>query len=525
MKFEFKNSILALILIFLITYLGYFTEQSEFAKIIGCYLPLFAIYAFTLKKIETKNAIYFFVATGILLRFILLFSHPNLSDDLYRFIWDGRLLINGFNPFDHLPTYYIDNQIAIEGITPTLFSKLNSPEYFTIYPPIAQLTFATAVGLFPNSIWGSALVMKLFLFFFEIGSIFLIIKLLRKFKMPPKNVLIYALNPLIIIEICGNIHFEGAMIFFLLLAIWLMVSDLLSFQNLVNLNATYLPESQEIQVQNRGQQSLTKSWRLSKSGMFSAIAFALSIASKLLPLMFLPFLIKRLGWKNSFQYFTIIGITLVLLFFPLINGVFIENFGNSLNLYFQKFEFNASLYYVARWIGFQTIGWNMISVIGPALAICTPILIFLMAGLEKFNFKPPAPKGERTVQNNRKSNHLPQSNSPLGAGGEHTTNTIGIWQTLPQKFLFAICIYLLFTTTVHPWYVALPVVLCSFTSFRFPVVWSALMVLTYINYSYPIYQENLWMVGIEYTILGFFLIYEAILAYKLREVRYLRTQN
>lgn len=499
LDFNLKNSILSLFLIFLTIYLGYFTQQADFTKIIACYLPFFAIYAFILKKTATKNAIYFFVATGIFLRFLLLFSYPNLSDDLYRFIWDGRLLLNGINPFDHLPKYYIDNQIAVDGITPDLFSKLNSPEYFTIYPPVAQLTFAIAVWLFPNSIWGSALVMKLFLFLFEIGSIVLIISLLKKWKLPLKNVLIYALNPLIIIEICGNLHFEGAMIFFLLLAIWLLVKLEIRYQ---------IPERYPLPALG-----------------FSAVAFALSIASKLLPLMFLPFFIKRLGWKKSVQYFAIIGITLAVLFFPLINGVFIENFGNSLNLYFQKFEFNASIYYLARWIGFQTIGWNMIAVIGPALAVCTPVLIFLMAGLEKVGQHPPAPKGEQLQINNVESNHLPLTNSPLGAGGEHTTTAKNIWQNLPEKLLFAICIYLFFTTTVHPWYVALPLVLCSFTRYRFPLVWSGFIVLTYINYSYPTYHENLWIVGLEYATLGLFLIYELNLTHKFPQVRYLRGRN
>ncbi|MFT4759971.1 MAG: alpha-1,6-mannosyltransferase [Paraglaciecola sp.] len=498
MDFNLKNSILASILIFLTIYLGYFTQQADFLRIIGCYLPFFAIYAYILKKIDTKNTIYFFVATGIFLRLVLLFSYPNLSDDLYRFIWDGRLLINGFNPFDHLPTHYIDNKIAVEGITPELFAKLNSPEYFTIYPPIAQLTFATAVGLFPNSIWGSALVMKLFLFLFETGSILLIIKLLQKLKLPLKNVLIYALNPLIIIEICGNLHFEGAMIFFLLLAVWLL----------------FLADIKWSKV------SVT--FKSNAYFMSSAIVFALSIASKLLPLIFLPFFIKRLGWKKSIQYFTIIGITLAILFLPLINGVFIKNFGNSLNLYFQKFEFNASIYYFARWIGFQTTGWNMIAVIGPALAICTPISIFLMVGREKIERSPPAPKGEQIQVNNQESYHLSGSNSPLEARGQHATNSLNIWRTLLPKLLFAICIYLFFTTTVHPWYVALPLVLCCFTRFRFPVIWSGFIVLTYINYSYPIYQENLWIVGLEYVTLGLFLTYELKLTNKFPQVRYLR---
>ncbi|MEL6721147.1 MAG: mannosyltransferase, partial [Bacteroidota bacterium] len=205
-----------------------------------------------------------------------------------------------------------------------------------------------------------------------------------------------------------------------------------------------------------------------KKVIYSALSFALSIASKLLPLMFLPLLIKRLGWQKSLLYFSIVGSTVLLLFLPLISGAFLQNFGNSLDLYFRKFEFNASIYYLIRWIGFQIKGFNLIAKIGPALALGTLIGISALSLYER------KPKIDR----------------------------------LPLMMLFAICIYLSFTTTVHPWYVSLPLVLCCFTNFRFPVLWSGLIFLTYINYSYTSYQENLWVVGLEYVLVWVFFIFE-----------------
>ena len=349
---------------------------------------------------------------------------PNLSDDIYRFIWDGRLLVNGYNPFEHLPSHYMEQATRIAGLTQELYQALNSPNYFSIYPPIAQLNFALAVFLFPNSILGSAIAMKFFLFAFEIGSIFLIIKLIHYFQLPPKNVLLYALNPLIIIEITGNLHFEGAMIFFLLLAV-------------------YLATKQKYD--------------------WSALAFALSVASKLLPLMFLPFFIARLGWKKSLRYFAIVGICLIVLFSPLVSGVFIHNFSNSLNLYFQKFEFNASIYYLFRWVGYQWKGYNLIQGIGPLLAMGTLTTILILAFWER-----------------KRAN----------------------WNNLATTMLCAISFYLAFTTTVHPWYTALPLVLCIFTPFRYPVIWTGMIILTYINYSYIPYWENLWIVALEYAVVA-----------------------
>lgn len=271
--------------------------------------------------------------------------------------------------------------------------------------------------------------MKAFIFLFECGSIYLIVKLLKHFQLPFRNVLIYALNPLIILEITGNLHFEGAMIFFLLLAIWLLVKQ---------------------------------------RNTLSAITFAFSIVSKLLPLMFLPFLIKRLGWKKSIQYFSVLGLTLILCFSPLLNQTFINNFANSLDLYFQKFEFNASVFYALRWMGLQVRGYNMIQTLGPLLALTVLGLISYRAYKE----------------------------SKLD------------YPSLFLSLLFAISTYLFLATTIHPWYVSMPLVLCLFTRFRFPMIWSGVIMLTYINYSYPVYFENLWIVGLEYLIVFGYLVYE-----------------
>lgn len=448
-----KNTLLlfSAVTFFLLTwFLGYQIERSQFFYLITHYGFFFLLYLAVYYYSSDSKTILFYTGVGIGIRFLLIFAFPNLSDDVYRFIWDGRLIANGINPFDHLPTYYIEEGVKVKGITTALYEQLNSPDYFTIYPPVNQFIFATAAYLTPDSITGSSIVMKSFLFLMEAGSLYLIIQLLKHFKLPEKNVLLYALNPLIIFEIMGNIHFEGPMIFFLLLSVWLIAIK----QQLVG----------------------------------SAVAMALSIASKLLPLIFLPFFILRLAknpvirplkfnilswfqeidWARNLLFFGTLGASLLLMFFPLFSGTFLANFGASLNLYFQEFEFNGSIYYVLRWLGYLRKGYNVIESLGPSLSILAFLsILFLM-------FREQSPK----------------------------------WNNLFKQFLFAISIYLFLSMTVHPWYVALPIVCCLFTSFRFPILWSGLIFLTYINYNYVVYQENLWMVAIEYILIGIFVAYE-----------------
>jgi len=426
--FPKQNIALAILMLLCTVGLGFGVEQSTFSKIAIAYFFFFGAYFWIIGRKENPN-ITFWLYVSLLLRLVLLFAFPKLSDDIFRFVWDGRLWLAGYNPFDHLPSWYIELGVEVEGLSVELFKQLNSPDYYTIYPPLAQLTFTIASWLSPNSIWGTALVMKLFLLLADIGSIALLIRLLNHWSLPIKRVLWYALNPLLIVEMMGNLHFEGVMIFFVLLSLWLLVRS---------------------------------QW------IWSAMAIAMAIAAKLLPLMFLPFLIKRLGWKRSVQYFSIMGLTLLACWLPLLNAHFIENFGSSLDLYYRQFEFNASFYYLMRWWGFQMQGNNLIAFIGPIMALIVLFIILL------------------------KTYREPGKN----------------WLQLPELWLFAISFYLAYATTIHPWYVALPVVLSIFTQWRWPLLWSALIWLTYINYSYPSYFENLWIVAFEYSVVAGCMIWE-----------------
>ncbi|MBK7872219.1 MAG: hypothetical protein IPJ74_16870 [Saprospiraceae bacterium] len=377
-----------------------------------------------------SNNISFWLGLGILLRIVLVFSFPNLSDDIYRFYWDGLLSTHGYNPFVYLPDYYIQNNILSEYLTPELYNKLNSKDHYTIYPPILQAIFAIAAWLSPKNIIVAGIIMKFFLLLSEIGSILLIKKILQKFKLPEKNILLYALNPLIIVEIVGNLHFEGFMIFFLLLSLWFIINNRFTL---------------------------------------SAFAMAGAIASKLLPLMFLPFLIARLGWRRSIIYFLMIGLLLLALFIPLINSLFFENFGNSLNLYFRQFQFNASVFYIIKWFNKIFFGdAYIIKTVGPILAMITFFSIIILTFIRK--------------------------NKDL--------------IFLPESWLFAISIYLLNTPIVHPWYITLPVTLSLFTKWRYPIIWSGVVWLSYSHYWGGGFQENYLLIVTEYVIVTLFFIWE-----------------
>jgi hypothetical protein len=162
------------------------------------------------------------------------------------------------------------------------------------------------------------------------------------------------------------------------------------------------------------------------------------------------------------------GATLVVLFLPFYSVDLIPNFFSSLRLYFQTFEFNASLYYLLRWIGYQFAGYNIIAALGTALAIAAFITIVIIAVTEK------------TVT----------------------------WLSLFQAMLMCLTAYFLLATTVHPWYITSLVLISLFTSYRYPIVWSVVIILSYAAYRTVPYSENLWLVAVEYMVVLSYMGYE-----------------
>ena len=140
------------------------------------------------------------VIAGIVFRLCLVFSIPALSDDIYRYVWDGRVQWAGINPYEFAP---VAEELA-HVRDALIFPKINHPELPTIYPPIAQMAFWVGYG-----ISGGILGIKVLLVCADLIAGWLLICLLRHFEQRPQWVLIYLWHPLIVVEIAGNGHIES----------------------------------------------------------------------------------------------------------------------------------------------------------------------------------------------------------------------------------------------------------------------------------------------------------------------------
>jgi hypothetical protein len=175
---------------------------------------LFALYALALAVIFRKRSrpisVALIVGFAVLFRVALLSSPPVLSSDVYRYIWDGRVQTAGINPYLYPPSAQELVPIRDEEI----FFHINRRDVPTIYPPGAQMLFAFSAVIFPNSVTG----LKALMLLFDIGTLLLILHLLKKTGTRSDRVLLYAWSPLVIFELAGSGHLEVLMLPFVLLA-------------------------------------------------------------------------------------------------------------------------------------------------------------------------------------------------------------------------------------------------------------------------------------------------------------------
>lgn len=318
-------------------------DRTDFIKLLTLYLALFYL-CLRLIQFEKWN-LKFLLVIGIVFRMLFLSSEPNLSQDFYRFIWDGHLVGNLMNPYLEIPDNLIGQKDLVIANAQVLYEGMGSlsAKHFSNYPPLNQLFFALAAILGGKSVIGSVLVMRTVIILSDIGIFYFGRKLLKTLNRPPHLIFWYFLNPLVIIELTGNLHFEGVMLFFFVWALYLVS---------------------------------IKKWSV------AAVPYALSICVKLVPILFLPLFLKHLGLKRSAVFYVIVVAICLALVIPFYSAEFVTNYSKTVGLWFSNFEFNAGLYNFIKQISLQFDGkpWELIKTYGKI----TPIVIILFVLLFTF---------------------------------------------------------------------------------------------------------------------------------------------
>ncbi|MBV9248137.1 MAG: DUF2029 domain-containing protein [Acetobacteraceae bacterium] len=205
-----------------------------------------------LRRTFTRGALVVVIGIAIAMRIPPLMDMAFLSSDIYRYVWDGRVQVAGFNPYEYIPADAALAPFQDEAI----YIHINRRDYApTIYPPAAQIVFAT-VAYIDDSVFA----FKAAAVVFEALAIGCVLVLLRLARLPLERVLIYAWNPLVVWSFAGNGHVDA-------IAIGLL--------------------SVALVLRTRGRD------------LISGVVFGAAVLVKLLPLAVAPALWRRAAWWRA----------------------------------------------------------------------------------------------------------------------------------------------------------------------------------------------------------------------------------
>jgi len=243
-----------------------------------------------------KNGLLLFLfVTGIIFRVTLFPSDITTSDDVYRYIWEGKVITNGYNPYKTAPNAEILNHLH----TADYPVKVSFPNMPAIYPPYSQVIFAASYKIAGESFWG----LKLFYLLSEIATMFFLIKLLYLKKKNPLNIIYYAWLPLPVLEFFGNVHLDPLGITFIVMFVY------------------YIE---------------TKKYYLGTA------ALAISFLAKLYPIFLFPLLFKKLNFKQLVYCSLLFAAVCLLFYTPFLDkDLSILKF---ISTYLSSWQFNGSIF-------------------------------------------------------------------------------------------------------------------------------------------------------------------------------------
>lgn len=268
----------------------------------GLLVILLAVILYCGERYPPDWPLWLIPAIALAIRVPFLMRPPELSDDIYRYLWDGLQLLSGQNPYA-LPPAEIT---AATAFLAKIRNAVNHPELVTIYGPAAQLFFGLA-----SLSGGTVLGFKAALILVDLGCCAGICLLLRRLRIPAWKGVLYAWHPLPVLEIAGSGHIDGVGLFFLLAALLIVTKN------------------------NDSTDTARTPWA---AGLFAGCA----VLVKLFPAVFLPgFLLaptkQKWFWAVSFTAaFLLTSIALAVPFCPeLANGL------QTLHTYTANWEFSS----------------------------------------------------------------------------------------------------------------------------------------------------------------------------------------
>jgi len=243
----------------------------------------------------SKKIIWVILVFSLVFRLTLLPATP--SNDIFRYLWEGKIQLHGINPYSQPPV-----SLNLEHLRDNFFSGISHKHLTAIYPPLTLMVFAIA-----NFISHSFVSIKSAFLLFDILSIFVLVKYLKVMRKEPANVLIYAWSPLVLVSFAARGHCDSLQIFFVMLALYLY--------------------------------SIRKNAK-------SVVSISLAVMSKFVSIIIVPFLIPR----EKTRYLAILFLVIILLYLPYCSAV--KGLFSTLFQFGTQYRYNDSIHFLFLCLSF-----------------------------------------------------------------------------------------------------------------------------------------------------------------------------
>jgi hypothetical protein len=140
------------------------------------------------------------IAVAVVMRIALLFASPQFSDDLWRYLWEGKVGRELLDPFAQSPLSFADSDLVIDD---PFWPHVNNPEITAIYPPAAQQIFRAVAALCYASP-----AMKAAMVLFDLAVLALLVAAMRPRGLALWAAIGWGWSPLVCFEVAGSGHLD-----------------------------------------------------------------------------------------------------------------------------------------------------------------------------------------------------------------------------------------------------------------------------------------------------------------------------
>ncbi|NQU38229.1 MAG: DUF2029 domain-containing protein [Actinobacteria bacterium] len=230
---------------------------------------VFAFAAYTVLRAPKRLAIWLILGGGAVLQVVAMTAPPQTSTDYYRYAWDGRVQAAGINPYEYAPIdpaladlrdpwLFPDGRTCPEDGVEQECPLMNRPTVNTIYPPVSQVYFFVVEKLSPSG--SQALPLQFAAGLMGVGVTVALIVIARARGSDPRRAVLWSWCPLVVVELGNNAHVDGLSSLLVVVALGLLARPLAL---------------------------------RTRDAVGGGVALGLATATKLLPAVLLPSVIKR----------------------------------------------------------------------------------------------------------------------------------------------------------------------------------------------------------------------------------------